>query len=237
MKNKRLLFIFIISILSTKIFAQEEQQPAAPIQEPKSKAKQIMENIDIILQFEPTLYLSPESKRNNSNIVNIFYGFTFGASFPRDYFVSFQPTVSFFSMNHIWHGNIALPTEIENRTTTTLSFMLNLPAAFNFLFEKSRIQLTAGVGAFLRFGILSNGVNDNDSGYSGSAAGDVKLINNWFWEKARWLYASFGASWLYNITSKIKIGPVLNVYVPFTSIIEYKKPQDMIISLGVKICR
>lgn len=201
-----------------------------------SSSQSFLDKVDFIIQLDPTLYLSQESRKYKSNTMNVLFAFTFGATIPNDAFISFQPTLSFFAMHHSWAGNIALPTEIENRTTTTLSLMLNLPAAFDIQLEKSRLSLTAGAGLLLRLGLLSHGVKGSDTGYSGSASKDVNLINKWFWSKGRFLYASAGASWLYKVNSKLELGPSLNIYIPVVSIMEYKKLQDMIISLGLRIC-
>ena len=140
-------------------------------------------------------------------------------------------------MNHLYYEDKALPAEIENRTTTTLSFMLNIPAVYSIYLEQSRFQITAGLGVFMRFGLLSPGVKDSDSGWTGTAGGDVKKINEWFWKNARWLYLTFGGSWLYNLTPQLKAGPVINCYIPVGGLIKDHNVQGLMISAGIKICR
>ena len=139
--------------------------------------------------------------------------------------------------NHLYYDDKALPAEIENRTTTTLSFLLNIPAVYSIYLERSRFQLTAGLGIFMRFGLRSPGVKDSDSGWTGSAGEDVKKINEYFWNKPRWLYVTAGGSWLYDLTPQLRAGPVINISIPVGGLLVDKDLQGMLISLGIKICR
>ena len=140
-------------------------------------------------------------------------------------------------MNHLLYEDMALPAEIENRTTTTLSFMLNIPAVYSLMLQNSRFQFSAGLGVFMRFGLLSPGVKEEDSGWLGTAGEDVPAINDWFWNDMRWLYATAGISWLYNLTPQLRAGPVINVYLPVGGLINDHDAQALIISAGIKICR
>lgn len=243
-RSKRfLIFSLLILFFSTTIFASPNdenkvQGDSKANEQSSTSKKSFLQRTDFILQFDPTFYISPESFQNKSNVVNIFYPITFGAIWPTDYFISFQPTLKFFIMEHLWFDKYALPAEIENRTSTTLSFMLDLPAVYTLkLKNNTEFHFSAGLGLFLRFGILSYGVNESDPGYSGTAAQDVELINKWFWDNAHWLYFTFGASWLYPITSKIQVGPVLNAYIPVGTLIDQHNVQGLMFSLGIKLCR
>ena len=140
-------------------------------------------------------------------------------------------------INHLYYENKALPAEIENRTTTTLSFMLTIPVVFSIYLEKSCFQFTGGPGIFMRFGILSPGVSENASGWTGSAGSDAAAINKWFWSNMRWLYLNIGASWLYTLTPKLRAGPVINFSIPVGGLISDHTAQGMLISAGIKICR
>ena len=250
MGNKKTVFIFIFSLFLFNTFANDIKEPdfypetqagevAAGTTEEAEVAKEnanLKKKLDLMMEFTPIIHLSPESRKNNSNSVNIFYSLTFGCTFPADFIVSFQPSLSMFVMNHSWFNNMPVPIEIENRTTTTLSLMLNLPAAFNLDFSTSRLQFTLGAGVFIRFSYLANGVDRSAAGTSGSAADDVKLINKWFWDNGRWLYITAGINWLYNITDKIKIGPTANIHIPIAEIIDTKSVHDLMFVFGIKLC-
>ncbi len=191
---------------------------------------------DFMMQFEPAFYLNTESYLVSAPSP-IVYPVTIGLLWPNNSPIAIAPTISFFMMNHLLYEEKALPAEIENRTTTTLSFMLNIPAVYSILLENSRFQINAGLGIFMRFGLLSSGVKENDSGWRGSAAEDVAAINSWFWNDLRWLYTNFGVSWLYNLTPQLRAGPTINAYIPVGGLISDASPQAMIISAGIKICR
>ena len=226
---KKTLIIAAALFLTGLIFAQEEEVEAAEITEsPKP--------FDFMMQFEPAFYLNNESYLVSAPSP-IVYPVSIGLLLPNNYPIAFAPTVSFFMMNHLLYEGKALPAEIENRTTTTLSFMLNLPALYSIMLEKSRFQINAGLGIFMRFGLLSPGVKEDDSGWLGTAAEDVEAINSWFWSDLHWLYASFGISWLYNLTPQLRAGPTINAYIPVGGLISDGSAQAMIISAGIKICR
>lgn len=222
---KRFLGIISAIFLIAGLFAQEE-----PVEEASSAA------FDFVLQFEPALYLNTESPLVSAPSP-LIYPISFGILWPNNSKIAVQPTLSFFMMNHLFYNGRAVPAEIENRTSTTLSFMLNVPIVFSILLSKSRFQLDLGPGVLMRFGLLSPGVREYDSGLTGSAAGDIEAINDWFWKDLRWLYLSAGASWLYNLTPQLRAGPTINVYVPVGGLISDHNAQAMIISAGIKICR
>ena len=222
---KKLLLIFTALFFLTALFAQEENEEV-----PKKLTA------DFVMQFEPGLYLNTESPLISAPSP-IIYPISLGFLWPDDSKIAIQPVVSFFMMNHLLYEDKALPAEIENRTTTTLSFMLNIPAVYSIYLEKSNFQFSAGLGVYMRFGLLSPGVKENDSGWTGSAGEDVSKINEYFWGKMRWFYVTAGGSWLYNLTPQLRAGPTINVYVPVGGLISDKNAQAMIFSAGIKICR
>ena len=234
-KLKTYIVIFASLFMLGPLFAQEEtegvEQPAAFEFDSISQYTP-----DIVLQFEPGLYLNTESTLVSAPSP-IVYPISVGFLWPDSTKIAIQPTLSFFMMNHLYYEDKALPAEIENRTTTTLSFMLNIPVVFSIYLQNSGFQLTGGLGVFMRFGILSPGVKENDSGWSGSAGEDVGLINDYFWGNMRWLYLTLGGSWLYNLTPQLKAGPTINVYIPVGGLLKDHSVQAMIISAGIKICR
>ena len=228
---KKLLLIISTLLLLTPLFAQEEA--AAETAEPVELTHY---SADFVMQFEPGLYLNTESVLVSAPSP-IVYPITIGFLWPDAAVLAIQPTISFFMMQHLYYDDRALPAEIENRTTTTLSFMLNIPAVYSIFLKNSNFQITAGLGIFMRFGLLSPGVKSTDSGWSGSAGEDVSKINEYFWKKPRWFYINAGGSWLYNLTPQLRAGPVINISIPVGGLIVDKDAQGMLISLGIKICR
>ncbi len=233
---KKLLLIISTLLLLTPLFAQEEEAAetveAIEFEEPVQNHY----SADFVMQFEPGLYLNTESVLVSAPSP-IVYPITIGFLWPDAAVLAIQPTISFFMMQHLYYDDRALPAEIENRTTTTLSFMLNIPAVYSIFLKNSNFQITAGLGIFMRFGLLSPGVKSTDSGWSGSAGEDVSKINEYFWKKPRWFYINAGGSWLYNLTPQLRAGPVINISIPVGGLIVDKDAQGMLISVGIKICR
>ena len=228
---KRLFSILAAVIFISSVYAQETD-----LQELSRNEKSSGIPVDFVLQFEPSLYLNTESTLVSAPSP-IIYPVSIGFLWPDYSTIAIEPTLSFFMMNHLLYENKAIPAEIENRTTTTLSFMLNIPVVFSFFLHSSRFQLDVGPAILMRFGLLSPGVKESDSGWIGTAAEDVAAINSWFWNDLRWFYLTAGGSWLYNLDSKLMAGPVINISIPRGGLIVDKDAQGMLISLGIKICR
>lgn len=264
LKTKKFLFVSLFSLLCISFFAQEtDDNNVNDAETPETEAiEQTSENdsnikgeefhkattfldaiqsLDLVLQLEPGVYLNPHKTNSDGQLVSapspIVYPISIGILWPNYTFIAMQPTLSFFMMNHLWYDGMALPAEIENRTTTTLSFMLNIPVVFSLYLPNNRLQLGGGVGVFMRFGLRSPGVNDSDSGYTGTAGGDVSEINAWFWNDLHWLYLTTSFSWLINANEKLKIGPTFNAYIPVGTIFKDKSTEGLLISVGFKICR
>ncbi len=232
---KKFLLIFLSIFLISGLWAQETSE-SEELTEFSQPADTTPRTADFVMQFEPGFYLNTESSLISAPSP-IVYPISVGFLWPDHAMIAVQPTISFFMMNHLLYEDKALPAEIENRTTTTLSFMLNIPAVLSYYLQNSCFQLTGGLGVFMRFGLLSPGVKDTDSGWTGSAGEDVGKINEYFWGNMRWFYLTTGGSWLYNLTPQLRAGPTINVYLPVGGLISDKTVQGMIISADIKICR
>ena len=114
---KKLFLIFTTVFFLMPLFAQEES-----IDKPHYSA-------DFVMQFEPGILINTESVLVSAPSP-IVYPISVGFIWPDAATLAIQPTVSFFMMQHLYYDDRALPAEIENRTTTTLSFMLNIPAVY-----------------------------------------------------------------------------------------------------------
>lgn len=195
--------------------------------------------LDFVIQFEPGVFINNYKNNLEGKIVSapspVIYPISIGILWPDYSFIATQPTISFYMNNHLFYDGKALPAEIENRTTTTLSFMVNIPLVLSLFINESRFQLSGGIGALLQFGFLAAGVSEYNSGYSGSAANDVSLINKYFWNDMHWFYITTGGSWLYTFKNKIKLGPTINMYIPVGTIISNQSIHGLIVSMGLKI--
>ena len=235
-KAKKLIFIFTAFLFLFPLFSQEAEAETDVETEAETTTEKAAFPGDFVMQFEPGGYINPESSLVSAPSP-IIYPISLGFLWPNHSKFAIQPVISFFMINHLYYENKALPAEIENRTTTTLSFMLTMPVVFSIYLQKSCFQFTGGPGIFMRFGILSPGVSENASGWTGSAGSDAAAINSWFWNNMRWLYINIGASWLYTLTPKLRAGPVINFSIPVGGLISDGSAQGMLISAGIKICR
>lgn len=195
--------------------------------------KDFIHQMDFVMDFAPTLYLNTASTLISAPSP-IFFPLTIGFSWPKDCFISLNPKITFYSMYYLWYFNSALPSEIENRTVTSLSFLVNIPISFSIYLRRSYFQFSLGMGFLFRFGFLSNAVTALDSGYFGSAEIDANFIKDWFWQNGRYLYISTEISWLFKFTNVIKAGPTVNLYLPFGGIINDGNFNGLMCSVGMK---
>lgn len=246
--------MILVFLFSFTLFAQEIQEPQEIQPETKNEADikgeqyheaenflDFIHSLDFVMQFEPGMYMNVHKTNSDGKLISapspIIYPISIGVLWPNYTFIAVQPSLSFFTMEHLYYDGMALPAEIENRTTTTLSFLVNIPVVFSLFIGESRTQLSGGIAGLLQFGLRSAGVEDSDYGYSGSVGKDVELINDYFWKDMHWLYLSTGVSWLYNINKQLRLGPTLNIYFPIGALIGDQDLHGLMISAGVKICR
>lgn len=193
--------------------------------------EEFITSLDFTLNLSNAINANFFQKMNDSIVSgpsNIVYPVTIGLLIPNYTFFSMQPELSFYSMYHLWYEGMALPAEIENRTTNTLSFLLNVPVVISFFFEKNRMQLKAGLGLMMRFGLIASGVPENEKN-------DVENINSWFWQNGRFIYLTSGISWLFDLAGNTKIGPEFNIDVPVGTIFSGEGLQGLVSSIGLKI--
>lgn len=190
---------------------------------------------NFFIELTPGFYINPYKNELHSGPSAPIYPFSLGFTWPNYTFLAIQPTFTYFSMYHLWYDGNVYPAEIENRTVTTYSIMMDIPAVLSVYMGKNRFQLKAGIAGLFRIASLANGVSESDSGYTGSAGEDLKEINKWFWQKLNFLYISNGFSWLREITGTLKGGSILNVYFPIGSLLDQRAFLGTIISFGFKI--
>ncbi|MCQ2583957.1 MAG: hypothetical protein MJ185_00075 [Treponema sp.] len=214
--KKKILILFAVLLLTVKITAQESETE-------NSKKRRV----DFMFKFPTSFYLNTGDKKASAPSPVVFNP-GFGCVFPNDYWVSFQPGLSFYYSYYLWYEGRALPAEIENRTATTLSFMLDLPAVFSVPVGSTKLEINAGPSVLMRFGWKANGTSDAE-------AEDVNAINSYFWAKARYLYFSSGISWQVSLQPGTTFGPFFTFYLPAGSLIAHEGMNGMVLSAGLKI--
>lgn len=198
--------------------------------------REFIRSLDYVLDFGPSVYVNTKSTLVSAPSP-AFFPVSMGILWPNYTFIAMQPSVSVSYMYYLWHDGMALPAEVENRTALTVNILANLPMMVQLYMKKSRVQIMGGIAFLGRVGMLPPGVSENDSGESGSAGGDLKLINKWFYDNTRFLYISTGVSWLFNLNEEgtKKAGPEIKAYLPIGGIMNSEGMQGMIITVGMKI--
>lgn len=191
--------------------------------------------IDWIAGFAPAVIFNIDDS-NKSAPSPIVYPFGFGISVYADKFISFQPRLSFFTNYYLYNDGTAKPAEIENRTATAFSFLIDLPAVFTFDLKHTHfLELGLGAGILARFAILSSGVDDSEEGESGTVSDDLRAINKSFWENANFLYIENSFAYLFRLNEKIKIGPEIRLYIPCGSLFTKGSMNGGMFSAGIKV--
>lgn len=187
---------------------------------------------DLFFEFTPTLLINTDGGKNSAPSP-IVYPVTLGVVLPKDSNISFAPSLSFFTNYYLLTEDGAAPAEIENRTATVFSFLIDIPAAFTLkTFEKHNFIISTGPSILARFGVLSSGVKDSDPGLKGSAKDDVTEINSYFWEDGNFLYLNGKFTYLYKFSDLIKAGPHFKLYLPLGQIFTGKGLNASLIGIG-----
>lgn len=256
MKKRYLIFILISFLFSMNLFCQE----AESIQEfPVTETPEFSESRHL-----PEIFGKPFRKPESASGFFSSGSFTFSlpasailntldrkhsapsqhAFTPKiaflwpDYtLVGVEPSLGLFSTYSLWYDGAALPAEIENRTATTLSLFLEVPASFSLFLKHSRVQLRIGPALLMRFSWLAHGVSESDwgNGPAGTAGEDAELIAKYYWSNARFLYLSTGFSWLFNFYGNTRAGPELSVALPLGGIIAGDGFNNTMLSIGLKV--
>lgn len=172
----------------------------------------------------------------------VMYSMGAGGDFLLENNVLLQAHVSLFTNYYLWDGERARPAEVENRTATALSAMLDLTGGYLWTLgenKKHLISLSGGLGFLLRYGILSNGVNSDEvNSRTGTKIGDdVSEINSSFYKELGFLYPEITFSYSYKFSETWKIGGDFRNYLPLGAIINSRGCDGMIFSIMLKLSK
>lgn len=228
--TKSVFSIFLVSFMTLNVFCQTENTA-----DNNSSSAEKLKNITILpyanLGINLQINTAPSEFRAPYPALFLIGG---GAIINLTENITLEPHLDFWTQYYFFDGTDARPAEIEHRTATMLCFMLDIPVGYSFKYGNHTLTPGAGLGLLIRFGFLSNGVNSNDSGASGTAGSDVKKINAWMWQKARFVYPEIFFAWTYKISEDFSAGAVLRIYFPVGSIIDGKGLDATIINLSAR---
>lgn len=248
MKKTAALFLIFFLLTASTAFTQENDSQAETTSEETAQTQfQVFQTKfekpdsfkEFLHQLHPTFSLSPTLVMNRDNTIimspiSVIVPVTAGVFWSNGLFVSTEPNISITLRNYMWDNAAkkAYPADLENRTAFTLMIMPEIPIVFSINPTKnSHLRISAGLAFLLRFGFLSNGVKESDSGTSGSAKKDLENINRWFLQEIMHFTASL--AWMFDSPSKdssLQFGPEIKLRMPFSS-----GTNGLMISAGMKI--
>lgn len=193
----------------------------------------------IFFTLGPKLMLNTDSSTKSAPSP-VMYSLGIGGDFLFQNNILLQAHGSFFTNYYLWDGEKSQPAEVENRTATALSAMLDFTGGYTVKVgqtQKHLISLAGGIGIFARYAILSNGVNPDDANrdLDTTASEDVSSINGTFFSDLNFLYPEFALSYSYILSETWKIGGEGRVYLPIGSLANGDGVDGMLFSLAFKL--
>lgn len=229
-KNSLLALFFIFAPF---VLCAQEAEPAAV-----TNSTQNEKSWDFFFTLGPSVYVNTGSTKTSAPSP---VSFTPGIGF--DFFngraIGLQTALSFFSTYNLWDGENARPAEVENREASTINFLLDVDGTKKFAFDKNIFEISAGAGFLIRYGFLSNGVNEDEAGtVSGKTVkDDIGSINDWYYSGMNFLYPNLGFCWMHDFERSWNAGLCLKYYVPLGALMDGRGMDTSIITIGVKALR
>ncbi len=222
---KKAISFVLSALLCLSLFAQEEEttEVVETIQAPpvETGADEEVKNYRIFVTAGPMLLVNTDSSTNSAPSPIMFSG-AIGTELFKNKPVWGEARLSYFTNYYFWDGEDARPAEVENRTATLLSFMIDLCGIYPIKKGENIFGVGGGLGFLARYGVLSNGVDEDDSGFSDTetASDDVSNINSWLWESGRFLYPQFAFHWERDLgDTDLSAGIDFRYYLPLGSLI------------------
>lgn len=238
-KLRKSIGLFLLLSCAFCYSQTEENKPDEIVQESESTIDTFeLKRNAFFITAGPLLMINTDDKTKSAPSP-IMYELGIGYDFFQDKMVCGQVRASFFTNYYLWDGKNAQPAEIENRTATGLSFMIDALAGRTWQSGLNQFTLLGGFGILARFAMLSNGVQPDDLGGANSTASeDVSSINNWFHSVNNLLYPQIAFSYLRavpDIFGKVMFGGEFRAYMPLGAITSGDFLDNMIFSLAFKL--
>lgn len=231
------LFIFAAAAsLSAQVTEEEKAVINAKIAAREKAEKDIEFRTNLFATIGTSAYFTDDFiNEQNTSYVNPQFNFSFGGGYTFGFSkkFAFQPHLTAFFQYYRWDNELeeAFVTGPENRTSSSIGFLIDLPVIAQFKGEKTNFEAGIGLGVLSRINFLANGVKKTDSGTSGSAADDVEKITGWQWNPLNFIYPEVLFSYTYTLESGRQIGLQARFYMPLTI---YRGIKDSIASIGIK---
>ena len=245
MKSVRLaLFFGAIILFNTNIMAQEileasETEETLEMQEADDEQNQEKKKLRIFFTAGLLGILNTHSGTESATSPILFMP-GFGINYNLFNNISLQPRLNFFYNYYLWNKDMALPAEVENRTATVFSALLDIPVLLRIStrHEKFSLQAGGGIAILARYGILSSGVKEDDPNRdypNRSASDDVEDINSYMWENMRWIYPELSANIMFGLNNGWLLGASGTLYLPLGSTLSGEILNETMLNICVKL--
>lgn len=230
------LFIFAAVSLSAQVTEEEKAIINAKIAAREKAERDVEFRTNLFATIGTTAYFTDDFiNRKNISYVNPELNFELGAGYTFGFakIFGFEPHLTAFFQYFSWDNDLkeAFVTGPENRTSSTITFLLDLPVITTIKGEKSKFEAGIGVGILSRINFLARGVSEKDWGSDETAGKDVKHITEWLWNPLNFIYPEALLSYTYKLENGRQVGFVARFYIPLTI---YRGFKDSIISVGFK---
>lgn len=219
------IFAFAFCALAACYAEEALENTAAPESASAAKEGAVAsvsgKSYDFFIHAGPLLLVNTDSHSAPSPIV---FAAGFGMDFFKNRAITFEPSLSFFTNYYLWDGEAAHPAEVENRTAFVASCLVDIRALKAWQRGQGTLLVGGGVGILARYGF---------DGSKSSAADDVKAINSWLWQSARFLYPELVYAWRHQApNAAVSAGVQGCAYVPVGSLISGRGLDAAISSLS-----
>lgn len=242
--NKKIFTFILLLIFTLPLIAQEtaSEQSGVAVTEGEEISENpfnmpFFETSNLFIGFTPLLFITTDNE-NKGGPSSIVYPLYIGVSWPRDFWISLQPSIKIFMDYYLVNDGTVYPAEIENRTGLGFAFLLNIPVVFQANFwDMSNLKLSAGLAFLIRFAVPAPGVPSSAPGSDGFATvkDEVSYINKSFYEGAKFIYLSGSADFMFNLNNGVQIGPEFSMYIPVITILSEFSLHGTMFSAGVKL--
>lgn len=166
----------------------------------------------IFLTTGPQLLYNAEGLETAPSPVSFSMGTGGKISFLRNY-LSFSPYIKGWYSYYIWLHDKALPGTLEKRTSLTLHALLDIPLFFHLPVKNSIFSLGLGISILARYGFAVTVLPEEEKP-------DIKKMNNYYWQKIRFLYPCLILAWDYMLDNGTSFGFEARAHYPIASALE-----------------
>ncbi len=219
---RKSIIILLLFLSTAVLFLQETDAADIPVQESELltgdgtvNTETVTENNRsgnqgfIFITAGPQLFYNAEGIPSSPSPIILSIGT--GGNIPIDRkFFSFTPHIKGWASYYIWYNDKALPGPVEHRTSYTLHALLDIPVSFKLSAGDSVFSLGLGMSILARLGFAVPVLPEDEKP-------DIKKMNAYYWQKARFLYPCLILAWDYLLENGTSFGFEARAHYPLSN--------------------